>query len=669
MEQEPVRPDGEETVFFPRSQSADPQNTDPAERPEGLSPEAGSPEPGDSSEFQNAAPTRNAADGAAPQRKFTLPLWLRDPANAARAAFALGPWISYLMVEYLNNNDPFESLTAEQVALNLVLYYLIFWVFRMVLGRRGAAAALSSGLCFGFGLANHYVLTFRGRIIFPCDLLSLGTAANVAADYDYTPDKSVWTALALLGAYWLVLLLAHMVFHRKGRQKLRRATVLGSCAGIAVFLYVFLFTGLLPAIGIYAQQWKTQANGFLLNFMAALRYSFVSAPDGYSAEAAQEIADETAGGHTSGETGTELPENLIVIMNESFADLQASFPNLVLSADPLPFYHALTDNTVKGMMVSPVTGGGTANVEFEYLTGDSLAFLPSSTVAYQLYLYDGAPSLAAQLKALGYSSAAFHPYLSSGWNRTSVYDWLGFDRQLYQEDVVNPQYIRQYVSDSSDYAQLYRLTDETDGPTFLFNVTMQNHSGYAQGWNNLERTVSVESPAGSSVTAQFFSLMQRSDEALQELIEHYAASDERTMVVFFGDHQPPLGNDFYEDLYGKALDDRTTEEVLQQYEVPFFIWANYDIPERSGLRISSNFLGVLTCQLAGIPLSNWQCLQAELMDALPVATTVGFVTADGAVTDSEESLPEAVQSLYQQYRLMAYNHLFDEKNHPEGFYD
>jgi uncharacterized membrane protein YecN with MAPEG domain len=64
---------------------------------------------------------------------------------------------------------------------------------------------------------------------------------------------------------------------------------LGSCAAIAVFCgYVFFFTGLLPAIGIYAQQWKTQANGFLLNFMAAIRYSFVSAPDNYSAEAAQE---------------------------------------------------------------------------------------------------------------------------------------------------------------------------------------------------------------------------------------------------------------------------------------------------------------------------------------------------------------------------------------------
>jgi hypothetical protein len=86
-------------------------------------------------------------------------------------------------------------------------------------------------------------------------------------------------------------------------------------------------------------------------------------------------------------------------MNESFADLAGVLPNLKLSADPLPFYHSLTKNTVKGTMISPVTGGGTANVEFEYLTGDSLAFLPSSTVAYQLYLYDGAPSLVSSSRS------------------------------------------------------------------------------------------------------------------------------------------------------------------------------------------------------------------------------------------------------------------------------
>lgn len=595
------------------------------------------------------------------------PRWLWNARLPARLLFLLGPWAAYLCVEYLNENDPFTALNSTQLLFSAAWYYLIFWVVRLLVGRLKPAAGLSASLCFLFGLANHYVLKFRGRIIFPVDLMTLGTAANVAVGYDYTPDKSICTAAAILAGYLLLLLLPPR--QEKGRQRVCRFALLASWAAMLVFLYAFFCTSLLPSVGLWAQQWKTQENGFLLNFMTALRYSFVSAPEGYSRGAVQEIADASSG---SAGSGAELPENLLVIMNESFSDMQASFPSLELTDDPLPFFHSLTENTVKGTLITPVTGGGTANVEFEYLTGDSLAFLPSATVAYQLYCYDKMPSLVSQVKSLGYQTAAFHPYLSSGWNRTSVYGWMGFDRQLYRDDVENPQYIRSYISDRSDYDQLFRLTEETDGPLFVFNVTMQNHSGYTQGWNHLERTVELagEDRTGAAPAAQYFSLLRQSDEALQALIEHYQNVDERTMIVFFGDHQPPLGNDFYEVLYGKKLDERTTEEVLQQYEVPFFIWANYELPEQEDMVLSSNLLGTLTAELAGFPLTAYQQLHRELMDTLPVNTTVGFCRKDGAVipAEREDELTEAERRLYQRYRVMAYNHLFDEKDHPAAYF-
>lgn len=602
-----------------------------------------------------------------PKRRFHLPQWVRQRVTAARAAFLLGPWLSYIMVEVLNNNNPFTAHSTEQDLLNLIWYCLIFWLFRMILGRKVLAGGVSAVVCFLFGLANHYVLSFRGRIIFPCDLLTLDTAAVVAKSYDYTPDRQIWIALAVLGGYLLLLLLAHIVYHPKGRQRLGRKLLWGSVAGMVIYLFAFFFTPLLPTIGIYTQQWRTQQNGFLLNFTTAIRYSFVSEPDGYDAD---KVAQTARSYRSQSVTDAgELPENLIFIMNESFADLTAAFPNLELSEDPLAFYHSLTENTVKGTMISPVTGGGTANVEFEYLTGDSLAFLPSSTVAYQLYLYDGCPSLVSQAKDLGYHTIAFHPYLSSGWNRTSVYPWLGFDEVHFQEDVQDPQYIRNYVSDLSDYEQLFRWTEESDGPTMIFNVTMQNHSGYSQGWNNLSGDVTVTGGAKpSSITTQYFSLMKESDQAIQALVEHYSQVEEKTLIVFFGDHQPPLGNTFFETLYGKKLDERDPEEVQQAYETPFFIWANYDIPEQDDLRISSNYLGVLAVEVAGLPLTGYQQLLSRLMDVLPVAGTAGYLTADGQVTQEAEELPGYVQSLYREYELAAYNHLFDEKHHPEDFF-
>lgn len=596
-------------------------------------------------------------------------LWLnrilRSPRTPACVLFLLGPWVAYLCVEYLNENDPFTALSPTQLLFSMLWYYLVFWLARMATGRPKVGARVAVLLYFLFGLINHYVLIFRGRIIFPCDLASFGTAANVAASYDYTPNKNVWIALGILTVY--LLLLALPPKQQKGRQKLHKIACISSLTAISVFIYAFFCTELLPNAGIFSQQWKTQENGFLLNFMTSLRYSFVSAPKGYSAETTRDIADRSPAAVIP---DAQPPENLLVIMNESFSDLQTSFPNLELTADPMPFLHSMKKNTVKGTMISPVVGGGTANVEFEYLTGDSLNFMPSSTVAYQLYCYDGMPSMVSQMKSHGYETVSFHPYLSSGWNRTSVYEWMGFDRQMYQEDVVAPKYIRNYVSDSSDYEQLFRLTAETDGPLFTFNVTMQNHSSYAQGWNNLERSVELADTSLGSLNevAQYLSLVRESDKAIQELIEHYQKSDERTMIVFFGDHQPPLGNTFYENLYGKKLDDRTTEEVLQQYSVPFFIWANYDIPERENVVLSSNLLGTLTMELAGIPLTGYEQLHVQLLDSLPVNTTVGFQTGDGLVTDDESKLSGKTGELYEDYRMMAYNHLFDKGNHPKDYY-
>ena len=612
---------------------------------------------------------------AVPPKGPSRPMrWLRQflfsPETPSRLLFLLGPWVSYLCMEYLNENNPFTALTATQLLFSMLWYYLIYLVGRLLVGRTKAAAAGSAVVLFLAGLANHYVLLFRGRTIFPCDLVTLGTAANVAESYDYTPDRNMWIAIGILAVFLVLLALPP---HLRGRRKLHKATCAVSWTAAAIFLYAFFFTPLLPDSGIYAQQWKTQANGFMLNFMTALRYSFVSAPDDYSVKAAQEIADKASAPVATpiSTTQTEPPTNLIVIMNESFSDLQSSFPNLELTADPLSFLHSLTKNTIKGTMISPVTGGGTANVEFEYLTGDSLAFLPSATVAYQLYCYNGMPSMVSQMESQGYRTVSLHPYLASGWNRTSVYKWMGFDKSLFIDDVVDPQYIRSYVSDASDYQQIYRLTDETDGPLFVFNVTMQNHSGYAQGWNNLERSVELTgtSTGISAVADQYFSLLKASDDAIRDLITHYQNSDERTMIVFFGDHEPPLGNSFFEKLYGKKLDDRTTQEVLQQYETPFFIWANYDIPEKSGLVISTNLLGTLTMQLAGIPLTNYENLHAKMLNTLPVNSTVGFETSADQITSDEQSLPSSIQSLYEDYRIMAYNHLFDSAHHPDKYYN
>ena len=575
----------------------------------------------------------------------------------ARLVFLLGPWVCLWMVETLNENDVFSDLYAWQVLMNMIWYYILFAVLRLVLGRIRRACALGICLAFLVGLVNHYVLRFRGRILFPADVTAWRTAANVADGFDYSMDAYIMQAAVLLTAYLFLVLVCPP---QRKRARIPLPFALVAWGAVLGYCFAFFCTGALPALGIYTQQWVTQRNGFLLNFTVALRYSSVEKPADYSHDKVLELMEQYPA--LEGDPDRQ-PTNLIVIMNESFADFTV-FDDFEASEDPTPFLHSLEENTVKGWMYAPVTGGGTATVEFEYLTGFSSLFQPPHTVAYQLYVEEGMPSLAAVAGSQGYETTAFHPYKSSGWNRVLAYDYLDFDRQMYEEDVVDPYYIRHYVSDRSDYEMIFRTTREQEGDTFFFNVTMQNHSGYAQGWNNLERTIDLPDRLArtDSSARQYFALARESDDALRELIGYYSQQEEPTMVVFFGDHQPPLTNSFYEELYGKKLSERTTEEVLQQYAVPFFIWTNYDIQEEQDVVISPNYLGVLTARLAGLPMTGFMNFLSQLYEELPAVTPVGFVTGDGQYLARSE-LNEEQRRLLDIYETLNYCgmvDLFDE---------
>ena len=589
-------------------------------------------------------------------RRLTRDMGAHPDRWASRLVFLLGPWVSLWMVEILNENNVFKDLAAWQVLMNMIFYYSIFAALRLVLGRNRRAAAAGTVFCFFFGLVNHYVLRFRGRILFPADITGWRTAANVAGGFDYSADVYITQAALLMTAY---LALVFFCVPQKNRARLDPLSGIALWGTMICYCYAFFCTGMLPSLGIYTQQWVTQRNGFLLNFSIALRYSSVDKPADYSKELVLDLIEQYPGIPADPE---KKPVNIVVIMNESFGDLTI-FNNLNPSEDPTPFLHSLEENTIKGWMYSSVTGGGTATIEFEYLTGFTSLFQPPHTVAYQLYVEENMPSLAALAGSQGYATTAFHPYKSSGWNRVLAYQYLDFDRQMYEQDVPNPYIIRSYISDKSDYEMIYKSTG-TEDSSFFFNVTMQNHSGYAQGWYNLPRHIQLPSnlKAADRTAEQFLDLMKESDIALEELLGYYSQCEEPTLVVFFGDHQPPLTNAFYEELYGKKLSERTTEEVLQQYAVPFFIWANYDIEARQDVVVSPNFLGVLTAQVAGLPLTGYMEFLSELYEVMPAVTPVGFVTADGQFLSKSE-LSEEQRDWLWKYEVLNYCgmvDLFDE---------
>ena len=589
-------------------------------------------------------------------------LWL------SRLFWAAGPVVGYSLVEILNWNNPFTSFSTLQVALNLAFYYIIALLVWLITGRRNLSCGISTALFWLIGMANHYVIAFRGRTIFPGDLLTLGTALNVAGNYNYAFDtKQALTALGL--ALFLLLLLA--LPRQKGRSRLRLRSALPVTAACAAFLAVFFGTGFLSAAGIEPSMWTTRGNGFVLNFSVCLRYSTVSEPEGYSQEALAEIAagvEDSLPASGTGEGGVQ-PVNLIVIMNESFSDLTGTF-ELETNQDPMPFFRSLTENTIRGTAYSSVFGGTTANSEYEFLTGNTTAFLPAGTVPFHLYVKEGSESMVAQMGALGYECVAMHPYYASGWNRVPVYRDFGFDRWLFQSDFEDPSYIREYISDQTDYENLIRVYEEKEEgqPLFIFNVTMQNHSAYSGAWTNLPREVWLtgEMEGKYNTVNQYLNLIYQSDKAFEYLIDYFSQVEEPTMILIFGDHQPQVATNFYTDLLGS---DPTVEEAQQKQEVPFLIWANYDIEERQDVRLSLNYLSGLLMDAANLPKTGYQTFLSGLRETVPVANAVGYQDTDGTWHEQTGDMSQAAQDGLLDYQMLQYNEIFEDRdNRLEDFF-
>lgn len=601
-----------------------------------------------------------------------LPLAERQLAWTGRALLLLLPVLAFALVEYLNYNS-WDDFTPVQIALNLAWYYLLELVFYFVRRRRRVAAAKwAFGIAWGIGMANHYLISFRGRTLFPGDFLTLRTAANVAGNYDYRPDSMQWLTIGIFAAV-LVLL---SFLPREEKRPFDWRGFAPAAAGTAVFLAVFFGTGWVEGLGIEPSMWTTRGNGLVLNFTVCLKYMKVEKPDSYSQETLAALAGEnpsdTADAAASADGGTR-PVNVIVIMNESLSDLSV-LPGVETNMDAMPFLRSLTENTVKGYAYSSVFGGTTANSEYEFLTGNTTAFLPAGTVPYQMYVSDGDPSLVGQMEALGYTTIAAHPYRSSGWNRPTVYADYGFDEIYFESDFQDRAYMRGdartgYVTDRCDYENLIRWYEEKEEgqPLFLFNVTMQNHSAYQMAWTNLPKEVWLTGELENrfQTVNQYLSLVYQSDQAFEDLIDYFSQVEEPTMILLFGDHQPQVATNFYTDVLGINPDTATAQKKQM---VPFVLWANYDIPEAQGVELSLNYLSALLMDTANLPMTGYQKFLSQLWETAPVINTVGIRDAQGNWYGENAALPEELDGAIEDYKVLLYNNVFDKKDRVENFF-
>ena len=420
----------------------------------------------------------------------------------------------------------------------------------------------------------------------------------------------------------------------------RAALGLGAAAA-GVLLWV---SPLIPASGVTSSYISTQ-NAFVANLFLQSRDLPLKKPKNYEAQLQQL-------GQYSSDAGTKVAEtpDIVVIMNESFADLRCY--GAQIAPEIYRDWDEILARSAHGTAYSSVFGGNTPNAEYEFLTGDSLLFYTGTPIPYETAIRQDVPALPGLLAQLGSGTVAMHPNEGIVWSREQVYPKLGFGRSVFLADYENTEMLRRYVSDQANDSQVLRVLEEADGPQFLFNVTIQNHGSYEEE-DFADLNALLDSRTGCSQTCQYLTLVKESGAALKEFLQQLEQRPRKTYVVFFGDHQPWVDEAFYSQ-YESGQD---AQEHLR-YQVPYFIWCNQSQEEQQLPLCGLNDLQLYLAEQAGLPLTGYQKLLAQVAQRYPVVCAQGVMAADGRWLDEKQIAEDDLLSLY---RTAVYAHM----NEPE----
>lgn len=614
--------------------------------------------------------------------------------NIRIAVYILNPLLLMFMIELLH--DVLLTKSGWVWLFTWILLLAIQYIFYAVLGDMGISMFVMDIILFLAGFANLVVSNVRGTPFLPGDLLALGTAAEVSGTYTIvlTPMQFIMLPAFLIWCFFILRIRNAKKDKRhvpseelsgKNFFTLRIKTLVlrkGIPAVVSVFVIFILYnTSILSKFKIEDNVWNKvsscRTNGFYMNFFLNLHYLNVKKPSGYSEEKVEEVLKEfkqekkpvtekktrteketgkpftTNADFTTVKTLGEKKPNIILIMNESLADYSLlGEPNY--NKDPLEFMHSLTENTIYGKDYVSVYGAGTSNSEFEAMTGNSMKFFPSGSNVYQQFMHESTFSLPSYLKELGYSTIAVHPSSGENWNRINTYKSMKFDRFVTIEDFKNPEYVR-YISDKESYKKVIELYEQKEQgtPLYCFDMTIQNHGGYLTN-TNWKTPVYVKGSYYQEAK-EFLSATKVSDEAFQYLIEYFEKQEEPTIICMFGDHQPSIEVEFYEELLKKSEGDWDLQDIQKRYITPFIIWANYDISEGKNVVISNNYLENLLLKQAGIDLPLYNQFIEKVSDTIPAMNVNGYMDDDGIWHNYDSSeQKEAITDLLSKYELLQY---------------
>lgn len=560
-----------------------------------------------------------------------------------------------------DNGDFAFWLSSVSVFFAIVIISLVTTKLSVGVGLVGAASVVAHAV-------HYFKLDLRGEPFFPWDVFQYKEAANIMGDVNIEFTGEIWSAiiyvvLMLIGAVAIDILFRYP-------PQIKYLFRLGSGIVTAGFLYMYT-TGVIwnaPLMNkhginliLFDEVNSYDKGGFFVTFMQNAENMVIKAPELYSREAISEIADkyEAKDGSTP---------NIICIMNEAFVNPE-EYKNLKFDREITPVLNSLTDSYLHGMVLTPSYGGGTSISEYEVLTGNCASFLPEGTVPYMQYVRTKTDCYTSYLKNLGYTTVAIHPYEADFWCRNKAYMLMGFDKFLSQDDFDDCDYPRgRYISDMDLTKKIIAEYEaaQDDGPFFAFCVSMQNHASYA-GYDYGDNIVKLAGGEGfDEVYAQldddiigsicsYATGAHLADEALGALIDYFSNSDEDTVIIFFGDHQPYLGAVDLSLIGLTSEENSEAENRKLMYTTPYVIWNNFGVTDYSSEDFSMYELMPYMTEKLGLSRPAYFEFLSEARETLAGHTKLIALDGEGSPTPA---MTPAQQKIADEHWLLQYDLMF-----------
>lgn len=591
--------------------------------------------------------------------------------------------------------------------LNFCALGMIYLVLVFILNRFWVATAVFAIVMSSFAVANSIKVQLRNEPVIPSDLsfLSSGNGGEITSFVPKGSQTLVDSTITMLIWLTAICLIIQFVDGRRcvipfhWWHPFRNVkTIIGNLTRfVAVTTSVALlwsFTWNLGANGSWSYNWAknlgddpilwstiTDAtyNGAPISFLRLAHAKTMEKPEDYNKENMSELAERySKKAEKTNQTRTSnLTDNtVIMVLSESFSD-PTRVPGIILTEDPMPNIRSIKDSTTSGLMLSPSIGGGTANIEYQALTGLSLALFDDSMQSpYQeLVPHQKAPYTFNQMWNTRYGqsgSVAFHPFSKNMYLRDANYKKFGFNH-FYTEDSKPPIIYQDridsspYVSDAASYQNVIYAIRTSNHSQFIQLTTMQNHAPYNDYYTNnqfKEADISTLPDDEKYNIDNYTKGINLTDQATANFLGQLNTINKPITVIFYGDHLPGV--------YSTAMGDKNN--TLPLHETDYFIWSNQasastttKLDSSSTGFVSSNYFAALAATHMNAKVSPYLEMLTEMHAAIPALSRLNSPNTlwnDGSGTAyldtsgnriNYKTLSEKTRALLRDYRLVQYD--------------